>query len=544
MMTLKLLSLMFLSFSTAPQVHGLVRPDSIQSHIERFNSNDDQALESHINNEACWAWIKANVPRFECPDKDIEEMYYFRWWVYRKHIKPTPGGYVITDFLPNVSHAGKFNTIPCAAGLHIDEGRWLRDRTYMNDYIRFWFSAEGSPRKYSSWFASSVYGYCTTIGDFALCEELLDTFVENFKAWEASNRHGSGLFWSHDDRDGGEYSISGSGLRPTLNSYMYADAISIARMARKFNRPHIAAEFQHKADDIKRLVQSTLWDSDYGFFVTIPARSTSDVLPDMSHRAIPEARRVRELYGYFPWKFSLPDHGFESAWGQALDEEGFAAPYGLTTAEQRHPRFMKNRYKRCQWDGSSWPFATSMALGGMISLLHNYQQEVIEKADFYALMKTYTYSQHRTLPYGEIIPWIGESLHPQSGIWLSRAIALDMSIPKIKSRPVVNDKNHAILRGKDYNHSSYCDLIISGLVGLKMHDDYAISVAPLIPEDTWGWFCLEEIHYQGKSLTVVYDKTGEKYNMTPGLSLLIDGVVAAHTNSTHGIPPIVIGAIE
>jgi hypothetical protein len=56
-----------------------------------------------------------NVPRFECPDKDLEEIYYFRWWTFRKHIKQTPDGYVISEFLPSVPWAGKYNGINCAA---------------------------------------------------------------------------------------------------------------------------------------------------------------------------------------------------------------------------------------------------------------------------------------------------------------------------------------------------------------------------------------------------------------------------------------------
>src|SRR5690242_15890603 len=45
------------------------------------------------------AWMVDNVPLFECSDRDLQETYYFRWHVYRRHIKPTPDGYVITEFL-------------------------------------------------------------------------------------------------------------------------------------------------------------------------------------------------------------------------------------------------------------------------------------------------------------------------------------------------------------------------------------------------------------------------------------------------------------
>jgi hypothetical protein len=42
-------------------------------------------------------------PIFGCPLKDIEEIDGFRWWTFRKHIKQTADGFVITEFLPQVS---------------------------------------------------------------------------------------------------------------------------------------------------------------------------------------------------------------------------------------------------------------------------------------------------------------------------------------------------------------------------------------------------------------------------------------------------------
>jgi len=142
-------------------------------------------------------------------------------------------------------------------------------------------------------------------------------------------------------------------------------------------------------------------------------------------------------------------------------------------------------------------------------------------------MKIYAHSQHRTLPYGDVIPWIGESLHPQSGIWLSRAIALEMQIPTVTKRGFKN-KNEALLRGKDYNHSSYCDLVISGLVGLEIHDDGTASVDPLIPSDAWEWFCLDGIDYKGYTITVIFDRFGDKYGQKPGLSVLVNNKLVSH----------------
>lgn len=46
-------------------------------------------------------------------------------------------------------------------------------------------------------------------------------------------------------------------------------------------------------------------------------------------------------------------------------------------------------------------------------------------------------------------------------------------------------------RGKDYNHSMYCDLIITGLLGIDPSQEPP-AVKPLIPED-WEYFLLEGV---------------------------------------------------
>ena len=129
----------------------VLQAEKFRHYVDRFNRLDRETVVQHIPNAAAWDWMVRNVPLFECPDKDIEETYYFRWWTYRKHIKQTPDGFVITEFLPNVGWAGKHNTISCAAGHHLYEGRWLRDPRYLDDYSVFWFRKGGEPRRYSFW---------------------------------------------------------------------------------------------------------------------------------------------------------------------------------------------------------------------------------------------------------------------------------------------------------------------------------------------------------------------------------------------------------
>ena len=148
------------------------------------------------------AWLAESVPLFECPDQAIQETYYFRWGVYREHIRQTPAGQVITEFLSAVPWAGAYNTISCAAGHHLYEGRWLRDSVLLDDYARFWFRPEAPLRRYSSWLADAVHAHALVTGDARLPIALLDDLARNYEAWEAERRDETGLFWQLDDADG------------------------------------------------------------------------------------------------------------------------------------------------------------------------------------------------------------------------------------------------------------------------------------------------------------------------------------------------------
>jgi hypothetical protein len=78
-------------------------------------------------------------------------------------------------------------------------------------------------------------------------------------------------------------------------------------------------------------------------------------------------------------------------------------------------------------------------------------------------------------------------------------------------------------RGKDYNHSTFCDLVINGLVGLRPQADDTVLVNPLIPEGKWDYFCLENVPYHGRLLTILWDKTGKRYGKGAGLSIWTEG---------------------
>ncbi len=507
--------LLTLNITTASEAKtpAALKADAFKHYIDAFNDNDEEIHIQHIPNVKAWEFLKANIPLFECPDKDFERTYYFRWWTFRKHIKLTEDGLVITEFLPKVKWAGKYNTISCSAGHHFYEGRWLHDPNYLNDYSIFWLRKGGSVRSYSFWIADAMWARCLVTGDKNLIIELLPDLIDNYKEWEKTRLEPDGLFWQIDTRDGMEESIGGTGKRATINSYMYGDAIAIAKIASLCNRNDIESEYKARAEKIKNLVQTKLWDEETQFFKTLPCDSNSLV-------------DVRELLSYTPWCFNLPDTGYESAWKQLMDPNGFYAPFGPTTAEQRHPKFII-AYKgdQCQWNGPSWPFATTQTLVALANLLNNYSQNVIGKADYFETLKIYTKSHRLKRDDGKVVPWIDENLNPYTGEWLAR------SRLKVWNKGTWDPKKGGKERGKDYNHSAYCDLIISGLVGLRPRADDIVEVNPLLPADTWEWFCLDNVPYHGQIITIVWDKTGQKYEKGKGLQVFVNSKQIAQSDT-------------
>ena len=478
----------------------------LNAYVEKFNAGDEELVATHIPNSEAFAFLAANIPRFECPDQQMVETYYFRWWTFRKHIRQTPDGFIITEFLPDVPWAGKYNAISCPGMHHFSEGRWLRNQQYLNDYAYYWLRKGGSARSYSFPIAHALYSQYLVSGDDTVINDLLPDLIANFEAWEKERYDASrGLFWQIDDRDGMEVSICGSGYRATINSYMAAEAKAIARMAQWAKRPE-AQMFADKSAQIQANMLKMLWDDDAVFFKVLP-RDENARLCD-----------ARELHGYTPWCFNLAGVEYARAWKFLMNPAHFYAPYGPTTAEQCHPGF-KISYEghECQWNGPSWPFATSVTLTGLANLLNTQKQIFISKNDYFKLLQIYTQCHQLTKDNGAVVPWIDENLNPFTGDWISRT-----RLKTWKNGTWSADKG-GVERGKDYNHSTYCDLIISGLIGIRPQEDDVLIVNPLLPDGAWDYFCLENLQYHGKNITVLYDKTGTKYHKGKGLTVFVDG---------------------
>jgi len=259
----------------------------------------------------------------------------------------------------------------------------------------------------------------------------------------------------------------------------------------------LKTKYDKKASQLKKLVQDSLWDKSESFF---KVRHANGQLED-----------AREAIGFIPWYFNLPadKKEYAAAWDQLIDVNGFTAAWGLTTAERRHPLFRTHGSGHgCEWDGAVWPYATTQTLKGLANLLTNYKNHSKVDANvFYNELSKYAWShQKRGLPY------LGEYQDEKNGEWLKG------------DNP----------RSSYYNHSCFADLIINDLVGLKPREDNVVEIYPLIPKDRWNWFCLDQIPYHGKMLTILFDKDGTRYRKGAGMRVYADGKeIYSGKNLTH-----------
>jgi hypothetical protein len=118
---------------------------------------------------------------------------------------------------------------------------------------------------------------------------------------------------------------------------------------------------------------------------------------------------------------------------------------------------------------------------------------------FYRLLTQYA-SSHKLDPgSGTSVYWIDEVQHPDTGDWISRTRLKTWS-----DTGGWDEGKGGVERGKDYNHSTFCDLVISGLFGIRIDGD-TLGAKPLIPKN-WEYAELYHVPFAGKLYSVKHSK--------------------------------------
>lgn len=441
--------------------------------------------------------MELQFPKFRSTDAKLDRTFAYREELYGRHIKQTPTGRVVTEFLVDVPWAGIYNTINCAAMHHFREGRWLNSAEVLNEYASFWCT-EGNPRLYSFPIADSILALAKVTGDLSLADELYPQLVRIHDAWQ-DHRLENGMYWQKCGYDGMEYSISGDGIRPTINSYMAADKYALAFLAERAGDGERARLFLQEADTLKKQINDTLWNERTRMFGVVSDEG--------------EARDVREQIGYIPWIYGLADSGRDDCFRNLLDPACFLSPFGLRTADASHPDYRKPFHHECLWNGPIWPFATAQTLTAVIEYLHSAERPTITPKEFTQLLLIYAYSHRDT----DGTPYLDENMDPENGIWLAREIMREWNNPK--KRPD---------RGRHYNHSSFIDLVVTGICGICPTLENTLTVHPL--GTSLQGFALTDVPYHGHVLDMEWDAgLGLKLTVDKGREYRSDATTATIT---------------
>jgi hypothetical protein len=487
------------------------------------------------------SWFDTSLAYFDCSDPFIRKMYYHRAYVLRKNMLdpklgrmqwPTQSeGRWRSNWYPNVISYG--------AGHQVREARWLRDPAYWKGHLCTWAENEKidgvypshvtpagpSDGQYTDWITSTAWDGHLVHPDAGFLAEVVDKLARNVRGWQKTcDVDGDGLlavdshWWTGMEYQPSffffsDYKVSGDFSQPArpvnlervdLTAYNYGNAIAVARIYRRLGKQAKAKEFEDLAAKIAGAVIAKMWRSEKRYFYSL--RAEDDAVAD-----------VKEVIGVYPFYFGLVPwgRGYESAWASILDPEQFWTPWPVASASRACPAYSQTnwpgdgRTAGCMWNGPTWPHANSLVMTAMARTLRAARDRSIadsplRKEHLWALFTSFTKAQFRNQDIRQ--PRTGEYYNGENGAWKTSE--------------------------RDYNHSTWLDILIPELIGLVPREDEIVEIDPLLPEDALSHFVLDGQRYHGHDVTVVWDNprpaSSDRFgDGRKGLDLYIDGKLAA-----------------
>ena len=116
-------------------------------------------------------------------------------------------------------------------------------------------------------------------------------------------------------------------------------------------------------------------------------------------------------------------------------------------------------------------------------------------------------------------PWIDENMHPDTGVWLARE--------NLRGIPDYHLKD----RGRHYNHSTFIDLVMTGLCGIRPTEGKELVIRPL--GTSLDWFRVTRVPYHGRSLDIEWKKN-------EGLRVSVDGQERASVSSAEEAETVIV----
>jgi hypothetical protein len=508
------------TFALAPQQHQrftvrMIFGNSAAECREKLaESQKREILQSRIKDFN--DWFADNVPEFHCSDQAIEKMYYYRWYVLKKcsiNARRFVANHPYPDRVMYEGVAGRWFTkvIGLPLPLQIMEARWLHDKSYATGQARV---ALTKPDffDYLNWTPYAIWQLNLVAPNQQLIKDALPV-MRNFVTMEAAKDEdqdglptvwGSWITgmeyqpsfhyftkprWDHtrgdefvtDDqltKDPAVYKKYLSLERVDEATYYYLNHLAVAKGARLTGDAALAIEYERRAATIRRAVKEKMWDRGTEFFY--------DLYPQTDEKA----GEAKMADGFFPFLFGeLAEPNQTTVFKHLLNPKEFWTDWPVPSASQDCPAFdahgrwkvgpqasAENPYNYvCNWNGPTWVFSNALVLDALGSAAQKSFDETLRGA-FVELFRRHTMLQY--LKQDLSLPCVVEHYDSHTG------------------------ENIRLLA--DYFHSSYNDLLIRFLVGVKPREDDLLEIAPLAKAPLT--FSIKGIRYRDHRLTVTYNR--------------------------------------
>lgn len=183
----------------------------VDAHLKTTNFLDHEAYLTGLDDHQ---WYLDNIPFIDVPDQSLQDVYYYRASVIKRHIKwaHEGHGWVVTEFIHPVSWASKFQTIPDSAPHHLMELRWLRDPNYIKNLIESY--TRGGVEKlsgisYTHYMHRAILEHAQATGDISFLAAQLDGMIASYNLWDVQRDNTTGLYHRTPLLDAQEYSLPG-----------------------------------------------------------------------------------------------------------------------------------------------------------------------------------------------------------------------------------------------------------------------------------------------------------------------------------------------
>lgn len=484
-------------------------------------------------------WFDSNLATFDCSDPYVTKQFWHRAYVLKKNfMNPKLGK--LEDYCCSEGRWKSdwyHHVISYGAGHQIREARWFADPRYSWGQLQTFcknprpdgiFPSHITPEgqkggQYTDWISSTALDVMAVHPNTELLTKNLPALAKNAKAWidvydkdndflpVVDSHWWTGMEWQPSFfyfynflPKKGEDDLE----RVDLAAYAYGDAKNVAECARLLGKSDDAKSLDELASKIKNAVETKLWNKEWQYFLSNRFEDDKPAL-------------VKEEIGVYPYYFGLPTpgKGYEAAWKSIIDPAEMWGPWPVRSCSLKCAAYSpgvfwpigENVATGCMWNGPTWPHANSIIMTAMARTLRDYPECDLKKKHLFELFNSFTKAQFKN---GDINnPWTGEYYHAETGEWLTNE--------------------------HDYNHSTYLDILIPDLCGLRPRNDNILEIDPLLPdvkEGGWSHFLLDGQYYRGHFITIIWDAPDGKrpYGTTikggveffEGLTVFVDGKLA------------------